>query len=97
MLFSIMFISIDFSSASQKINSVNIPAEMFKAIGRAGQNGNNAAARLSIALAMGIVEFDGISLDSISNASGNGSIKILIDEALFFDWVESRKEDSHVE
>lgn len=71
----------DFGSFTQKIDKVNIPAEVLKTINMASQTGEGAAEGMRIALSMGIIEFDAPSLASISGATDKGNLTVLIDEA----------------
>lgn len=74
-------VTLDFSAATEKISSLNIPAGALQTINQAVRTSGKADEGLKVALSKGAIEFDAAALNSASAAAGTGHLSITIDEA----------------
>lgn len=74
-------VTLDFSTAAEKISSLNIPAGALQTINQAVRTSGKADEGLKVALSKGAIEFDAAALNSASAAAGTGHLSITIDEA----------------
>ena len=74
-------VTLDFSAATEKISSLNIPAGALQTINQAVRTTGRADEGLKVALSKGAIEFDAAALNSASAAAGTGHLSITIDEA----------------
>jgi hypothetical protein len=74
-------VTLDFSTAAEKISRLNIPSGALQSINQVAQTTGREGEGLRVVLSKGVIEFDAVALNSITSAAGEGYLTITIDEA----------------